>query len=279
MKIRGYSNVTIKSYLRQNKEFLDFAKKSTKFIKEQDLKDYIAHLMTEKRQKPASINLALSSIKFYFKEVLKKDIVGDIKPPKIEKKLPTVLTMDEIKSLLDATKNAKHRLLIELLYSSGLRVSEAVKLKVNDLDLTEKMGIVRSGKGKKDRNIILSKSFIKALKTYLEERKTTSEYIFDSRLGHLTERMAQKIVNESARNAKIKKRVFCHALRSSFATHLLDAGTDIRVIQVLLGHSDISTTQRYTTVSRKQLKKVKSPLDELKTSDKELKVLGEWLSK
>ncbi len=233
--------------------------------------------MTSKKLKPASINLALSSIKFYFKDVLKKNIMGDIKAPKIEKKLPTVLTMDEVKSLLEAAKNPKHRLLIELLYSSGLRVSEAVKLRVNDLDLDENMGTVRAGKGKKDRNIILSKSFVKALKPYLEEREVDSNYIFNSRRGHLTERMAQRVVNESAERAGIKKRVFCHALRSSFATHLLDAGTDIRVIQVLLGHSDISTTQRYTNVSRKQLRKVKSPLDVLKTSDKELKVLGNWM--
>lgn len=232
--------------------------------------------MTKKKLKPASINLALSSIKFYFKDVLKKNIMGDIKAPKIEKTLPTVLTMDEIKLLLEAAKNPKHRLLMELLYSSGLRVSEAVKLRVNDLDLVENMGTVRAGKGKKDRNIILSKSFVKALKPYLEEREVDSEYIFNSRSGHLTERMAQRIVNESADRAGIKKRVYCHALRSSFATHLLDAGTDIRVIQVLLGHSDISTTQRYTNVSRKQLRKVKSPLDVLKTSDKELKVLSEW---
>ena len=233
--------------------------------------------MTKKKLKPASINLALSSIKFYFKEVLKRNIMGDIKAPKIEKTLPTVLTMDEIKLLLEATKNPRQRLLIELLYSSGLRVSEAVKLRVNDLDLAENMGTVRAGKGKKDRNIILSKSFVKALKIYLDNRLVESKYIFNSRDGHLTERMAQRIVNESAARAGIKKRVYCHALRSSFATHLLDAGTDIRVIQVLLGHSDISTTQRYTNVSRKQLRKVKSPLDVLKTSDKELKVLGNWM--
>ncbi len=277
LKIRGYSEATLKNYMRQNQEFLKYVKKPTRQIKEQDLKNYVAHLMTKKRLKSASVNLAISSIKFYFNEVLKKNIVGDLKAPKIEKKLPIVLSMDEIKSLLEATKNTRQRLLIELLYSSGLRVSEAVKLEINDLDLYEKMGTIRSGKGKKDRNIILSKSFIKTLKSYLDGRKSDSKYIFNSRGKHLTERMAQMIVTESAKKASIKKRVFCHALRSSFATHLLDAGTDIRVIQVLLGHSDISTTQRYTKVSRKQLLKVKSPLDALKTSDKELKVLSNWV--
>jgi integrase/recombinase XerD len=168
-----------------------------------------------------------------------------------------------MKQLINATKNKKHQLLVELLYSSGLRVSEAVNIKVNDLDLTEHMGIVRSGKGKKDRNIILSKEFVKKLKHHIDTREDDSEYLFPSRSGHLTERMAQKVVNNSAKEAGIKKRVFCHALRSTFATHLLEAGTDIRVIQELLGHSDISTTQRYTSVSTKQLKKVVSPLDVL----------------
>lgn len=262
LRIRGYSEITIKSYLRHNKDFLKYVNKPSKSITEQDVKKYISSLMTRKH-KPASINLALSSIKFYFISILKKNIFTEVKAPKIEKKLPTVLTKLEVRQLLNAPKNPKHKLLIELLYSSGLRVSEAVSLKVNDLDLFDKMGVVRSGKGKKDRNIILSKGFIENLKDYLKEREDDSEYIFNSYNGHLTTRMAQRIVSESAKEANIKKRVFCHALRSSFATHLLEAGTDIRVIQVLLGHADISTTQRYTKVSNEQLKKVVSPLDVL----------------
>ncbi|MDP3916742.1 MAG: tyrosine-type recombinase/integrase [Nanoarchaeota archaeon] len=262
LKIRGYSDATIKSYLRHNNDFLSYVNKPVKGVNEQDVKKYIAHLMS-KKHKPASINLALSSIKFYFTNILKKNIFTEVKAPKIEKKLPTVLTKLEIRQLLDAPKNTKHRLLIELLYSSGLRVSEAVKLKVNDLDLHEKMGIVRSGKGKKDRNIILSNGFIGNLKNYLKNRKHDSDYIFNSYKGHITTRMAQKIVNEAAVESGIKKRIFCHALRSSFATHLLETGTDIRIIQELLGHSDISTTQRYTKVSTEQLKKVQSPMDNL----------------
>ena len=217
LKIRGYSQATISSYMRHNLAFLKYTKKSTRTIYEQDVKNYIAHLMYQ-NHKPASINLALSSIKFYFSNILKKNIFTDLKSPKIEKKLPTVLTKSEVRKLIDTTKNPKHRLLIELLYSSGLRVSEAVKLKVNDLDLSEKMGFVRSGKGKKDRNIILSTDFIKNLKNYLESRKESSEYIFTSYKGHITTRMAQKIVNDISKQAGIQKRVFCHALRSSFAT-------------------------------------------------------------
>ena len=263
LKIRGYSPATIKNYLRHTQEFLNFVQKSPKSITEQDLKRYLAHLMSGKSQKPSSVNLALSSIKFYFMNIAKKNIFLEVKAPKLEKKLPTVLTKEEVRKLLYHAGNEKHRMLIEFLYSSGLRVSEAVKMKVNDLDFNEHMGMVKSGKGKKDRNIILSKDFVTHIKSYLDTRKDTSEYLFTSYRGHITERMAQKIVSEAAAKAQIKKRVFCHALRSSFATHLLEAGTDIRVIQILLGHSSISTTERYTLVSREQLKKVQSPLDNI----------------
>jgi integrase/recombinase XerD len=263
LKIRGYSPVTISSYVRHNKNFFTFIKKSPNSVKDKDVKIYMAHLMTEKNLKPASVNLALAAIKFNLETILKKTVFTDIKHPKIEKKLPTVLTKNEVKHLISAVKNPKHKLLIELLYSSGLRVSEAVKLKATDLDLDEYMGYVRSGKGKKDRNIILSRGFVESVKKYLSLRPQNLEYLFPSRKGHITTRMAQIIVNTASKQAGIKKRVFCHALRSSFATHLLEEGTDIRVIQELLGHSDISTTQRYTKVSREQLKKVISPLDKL----------------
>lgn len=175
--------------------------------------------------------------------------------------MPTVLTKDEIKILLDAADNKKHRLLLEFLYATGMRVSECVNLKIIDLDLEEKMGRVIAGKGKKDRHIILSETLIKNLQEYLSTKKKDSDYVFTGHKGHLSVRMAQRIVTNAAKKAGIKRRVFAHALRSSFATHLLEAGTDIRIIQTLLGHADLSTTQKYTLVSTQQLKKIKSPLD------------------
>ncbi len=263
LKIRGLSGVTIKNYVIQNERFLNFIKKKAEAVEGSDIKKYMAYLISDLGLKPASVNLTLSSLKFYYEQVLKKKIFEDIKPPKIEKKLPTVLSKDEIKRLLDACSNPKHNLLIKLLYSSGLRVSEAVKMKVDDLDFDERMGRVIEGKGKKDRLIILSKDLISDIKEYLKVRKRSSEYLFPSSHSHITIRMAQKIVQMNALKAGIKKRVFCHALRSSFATHLLESGVDIRYIQELLGHSDLSTTQRYTKVSTEQLKKIVSPLDEL----------------
>mgnify|MGYP001948626655 CR=1 FL=1 len=264
LKIRGHTEATIKAYLVQNKRFFEFIKKEPSKITEDDIKEYTAYLIAERNQKPASVNLALSSIKFFFENIMKKKLFTDIKPPKLEKKLPTVLTKEEMKRLLDVIRNPKHHLLIELLYSSGLRVSEAVKLKIDDLDFDEHMGRVISGKGKKDRNIILSKRLVENVQEYVATRKRESEYLFTGNNNkHLSVRMAQKIVSEMAQKAGIKKRVFCHALRSSFATHLLEDGVDIRYIQSLLGHSSISTTERYTKVSTEQLKKIRSPLDRL----------------
>jgi len=262
LKIRGFSSKTIKAYVKKNEAFLEFIGKDQNSVTVDDVKSYMAHLM-DRGQRPSSVSLAMSSLRFLYDEMLGKGLFAKIKLPKPEIKLPTVLSKEEIREMLDITKNAKHRLLIVFLYSSGLRVSEAVSMKIDDLDLNERMGIVRAGKGKKDRNIILSESLVNDLRKYLGTRKDENPYVFNIKDRHIVVRQAQRVVSDAAKKADIKKRVFCHALRSSFATHLLESGTDIRVIQELLGHSDLSTTQRYTKVSTEQLRKVRSPMDDL----------------
>ena len=261
LKLKGFSDKTIKSYVLFNQKFLDFTNKKPEQITEDDVKSFLAHIMSDKGYKPASLNLALCSLRFFYEKILEKDIFKKISSIKSEKKIPTVLSKDEIKKMLSETKNKKHRLLIEFLYASGLRVSEAVNMKIDDLDLKEKIGTVKSGKGKKDRLIILSNTMIKHLESYLKKRKDNNPYVFHSKDKQLSIRQAQKIVKKSAEKAGINKRVFCHALRSSFATHLLEEGVDIRIIQELLGHSSLNTTQIYIRVSKKQLQRIKSPLD------------------
>ena len=263
LKLRGFTDKTLKAYIFHNKSFLDYIKKKPEEIKQEDIKKYLAHIMSEKNYKPASTNLAISALRFYYEEVLKKKFFTDIKPPKTEKKIPDALTKEEIKRLLNSIKNPKHKLLVELMYASGLRVSEAVSIKIDHLDLEEGLGTIREGIGKKDRHIIISQSLIPKIKNHLENRKNNSEYLFSGWNGHLSTRMAQKIVSDAGETAGIKKKVYCHILRSSFATHLLENNVDIRKIQVLLGHSSISTTERYTKISTKQLKEITSPLDEL----------------
>ncbi len=263
LKIRGFSKRTVDTYLFHNKKFLEFIKKDPSTVEENDAKRYISYLMSERKYSPGSVNLALSSLKFSHNEILQNKAFNGVKAPKLDKKLPTVLTKEEIKRMLSAIQNPKHKLLIEFLYSSGLRVSECMSLKLDDLDLIEKIGKVKHGKGNKERYFILSDSLMQHLNDFMIKKKDQSPYIFSVKSRPITIRQAQKVVKEAAKKAGIKKRVFCHALRSSFATHLLEAGTDIRIIQELLGHANLSTTQIYTKVSTQQLKKVKSPLDSL----------------
>lgn len=259
LKLRGFSGETVKAYLFHNKKFLEFCKKPEGEITRDDIKSYLASLI-DKGLANSSIALAKSSIVFYHEKVLGKTF-EKIETPKIPKKIPTVLTREEVRKLIGATKSAKHRLLIELLYSSGLRLSECTNLKIDDLELEDRMGWVRSGKGGKDRMIILSDKLVKSIKDAVSNERTG--YLFEGRNGRLTGRAVQKALAKTAERAKIRKKVHPHTLRHSFATHLLEAGTDIRKIQVLLGHSNLSTTQIYTSVSTTELKKVRSPLDDL----------------
>lgn len=263
LKLKGFSPRTIKAYVVHNRRFLDFIQKPAEQIEEEDIKKYIAYLLSEREQKPASVSLAISALKFFYTKILKKDILKDISPPKAERKLPVVLSKREIIALIGAIPNPKHRLIIELMLSSGLRVSECVSLKKTDLDLDEKTITVRSGKGRKDRVTILSNNTAERILAFLNENPSGSSYLFPSNDGHISVKLAQKVIKQAAKRAGIQKNIFCHALRSSFATHLLENGTDIRIIQTLLGHADLSTTQVYTKVSTEQIKKVKSPLDSI----------------
>lgn len=264
LKIRGFSYKTIKAYLHYNIKFLNFARKSPKEISNEDIKRYLEYL-ADKDVSNATLNLAINALKFYYTQVLKRRFFFDIKHPKKEKRLPVVLTKDEIRKMLEATKNLKHKLLMEIMYASGLRVSEVIKLKIPDIDLEEEIIRVNLAKGRKDRQTILSKRAIEDLKKLLETKEDDNQYLFTGAQNesHLSTRSAQKIVLQAAKLAGIKKDVSCHSLRHSFATHLLEKGVDIRYIQKLLGHKRLETTQIYTQVSTQKLKEIGSPLDDL----------------
>ncbi len=260
LKLQGFSDQTIKAYILHNKKFLEYINKLPLEVEEEDVKKYMAHLISERNQKPASVSLVLSALKFFYKNIIGKEVIKNLKAPKAEKKLPIVLTKKEVLKLLNRIKNKKHRLIIELMYSSGLRVSECVSLKKNDIDFNEKIITVRAGKGRKDRITILSNTTAKHIKQNLEE-KSEHPFLFPSGEGHVSTKLAQKIIKQAAEKANINKRVFCHALRSSFATQLLENGVDLRTIQTLLGHAHLATTEIYTKVSTEKIKKVKSPFD------------------
>lgn len=263
LKIRGFSQETVKAYTRHNKDFLGFIKKKPSFVSEEDLKNYLAHLISDKKLSSGTVALVRSALLFFYNQVLGKGFLG-IKTPKIQRNPPDVPSKEEVKALLDACVTDKSRLLIEFLYSSGLRVSECLNLRIEDIDFDDKVCVVKQGKGKKDRVTLLSDNLAHSLKNYLEKQAFSSGLIFrNKREGVLSARNLQKIVSSAAKRAGIRKRVTPHKLRHSFATHLLDSGVSIRVIQELLGHSNLQTTQIYTRVSRDRIRGVRSPLDDL----------------
>lgn len=260
LKLRAFSPNTVKAYLYWNNDFLKNVNKTPEEMTEDDIKNYVAKKLSDGVD-AKSIVLVRAALKFFYDEILGKDIVN-LKTPKVAKKLPAVLTKEEIMKLLNSVKNKKHKLMISLMYSSGLRLSELLNLKAGDLELGEKIGWVRSGKGGKDRIFLLPEKLIEELKEYIKNVKDF-DYIFTGRKGRMTPRNVQKIVKRCIKVAGIEKDIHPHSLRHSFGTHLLEDGVDIRKIQILLGHANLSTTQIYTHVTTEELKKIRNPLDNL----------------
>lgn len=252
LKLRGFSKNTIEAYLRYNKKFLEYLKKNNYDVSEDTIKAYLADLISNGLS-AKSLNLIRSALLFYYNQVLGNNF--EVKTPKIEKKLPVVLTKNEVKLLLKNAASKKSKLIIKTLYSTGLRVSELTNLKKDDIQGT--FIIVKKGKGNKQRKTIIDKTLAEEL------IKISDNYIFHNKGKPLTSRNIQKIISETAKRAGINKKVTPHVLRHSFATHLLEDGTSIRVIQELLGHENLQTTQIYTHISEEELMKVKNPLKEL----------------
>jgi len=262
LKLRGSSAFTQSKYVAINRAFLISLSKTPETVTERDLKAYLARLL-DRGQANSSVALARSALLFFYNEVLGKGFTG-IKTPKIGRKLPVVLTKDEIRRLIAAATREKSRLLIELLYASGLRIGECLALRLEDLELGQRIAWVRGGKGGKDRMVILSESLVGDIKRYAARNGIEKGLLFPGRDGGaMTSRNAHKIVSEAAKRAGITKQVSPHKLRHSFATHLREAGTDLRVIQELLGHANLQTTEIYTHVSSAEKRKVVSPLDAL----------------
>ena len=259
---RKYSQNTINIYLYYNQSICQWLKKTPDLISSEDLKNYLAYMESSENQSAASINLILSAVKFFFRNVLKNDNIREQKRPRHDRRLPVVMAKSEIKKMIKMEKNLKHSLLLMIVYSSGLRVSEVVSLKRCDVDIARKSVIILSGKGRKDRYTITSEAVLATLGEYFEKYDITN-WLFPGQPStrHLSIRTAQHIFENAVKRAGIKKSVSIHCLRHSFATHLLESGIDIRYIQDLLGHSSIRTTERYTHVARKKALTIISPLD------------------
>lgn len=261
MRLRRLSPKTQKSYSRFVDECLRFCKdKSPRDITSADVRAYLLWL-ADGGKSASTLNTAYSALQYYFEKILRRNFFANIPRTKKEKRLPTVLSKDEARRMIDATENLRHRCMLQMLYGCGLRVSELTHLQMRDIDVERGRVHVVLGKGAKDRYTILPSS-LRDILVNQRRLKQPDDFLFTGYDGgRLTEATIQKVVGSAAKRAEIDKEVTPHTLRHSFATHLLESGTDIRFIQELLGHAKLATTQVYTHVSSTAIGNIISPLD------------------
>jgi site-specific recombinase XerD len=253
--LEGLSLKTKKNYLYNISKFLDWLNKNSLSIAQTSIKRYFLELSD--LYDVNTIRQIRASLLYFFKVNCISVNIGEIPNPKRKKQLPKVLSKDEIQLILSNIKNLKHKLIAILLYSSGLRVSEVVNLYRSDV--SQNSILIRQGKGKKDRYTIISRTAKELLMAYLCKTNFKTKYLFEGRNGKYSVKSVQQILKKASNN--LNKNVTPHMLRHSFATHLLENGTDIRYIQKLLGHSKLETTSIYTHVACRDFLKIKSPFD------------------
>ena len=268
LTLRNYSPKTIKSYLSCLRSFVShFAPRHPRELNDKDIRGYLLHQLEGRAFAAGTVNQTASILKLLYTQLYGRPLVVDGLPrPKRPKTLPSVLNADEVRRIFGAVGNPKHRTLLMLTYASGLRVGEVVSLRVEDIDAGRQLIHIRSGKGRRDRYTILPESIRTTLHRYWQAYELgTRGWLFRGMNPgqHLSVRSAQTVFQRAAQKAGIAKNVSIHTLRHSFATHLLEHGTDIRYIQELLGHRSTRTTEIYTHVSTRSIARIKSPLDYL----------------
>jgi site-specific recombinase XerD len=265
LKIANYSDRSIDNYLSALNKFLDYIiVNQFKDINDNVIKEYLYYCKTDVKYATSSMKQIIAVLKIFYREILKKDTPGalNIKLRK-EEHLPEVLSPQEVSKIISVTTNIKHKAILLTIYSAGLRLSEVINLKVGDID-SDRMKIhIRQGKGKKDRFVMLSEKLLVVLREYVKKYKSTG-YLFEGQKGgKYSSKSVQNIMKNGVKKSGITKRATVHTLRHSFATHLLENGTDIRYIQELLGHKKLETTQIYTYITKSAIDTIKSPLDNL----------------
>ncbi|MBU2947009.1 site-specific tyrosine recombinase/integron integrase [Zobellia uliginosa] len=262
LELKRYANSTVKTYVTYFEMFINYYKdRALKTLDESDIRAFLQFLI-HKGVSNSYLNQVINSIKFYYEVVLgMPNRFYEIERPRKEHKLPKVISKEEVIAIIEHTNNLKHRCIVQLLYGSGLRRSELLNLKLNDIDSKRMLIRVEVAKGNKDRLTLLSKNALKDLRMYFKEWKP-KEFLFEGRKGgkYSPESVVQ-IVKQAANKAGIKQNVSPHTLRHSFATHLLESNVDLRQIQVLLGHGSSKTTEIYTHVATNTFKTIKNPLD------------------
>lgn len=266
LTLKGYSPNTVNTYKNEFSVYLQtLGQVNANTLNPQRVKDYLQYCFDKLKLTESSIHSRMNALKFYYEQVLKRDkFFWEIPRPKKRLILPKVISEEKILQYLFTVENIKHRTILLIAYSAGLRVSEVVNLKTTDIDTDRMQIFIQNAKGKKDRIVPLSKT-IKALLDVYRQEFNPQNWLFEGQTKELaySVRSAQIIFREACTQLKLPKNVGFHSLRHSYATHLLDNGTDVKYIQQLLGHNDIKTTLRYLHVTNKDVKKIESPLDKI----------------
>jgi len=265
LQLKAYSPNTIRLYKDEMISLMRILQhRPIQQLKPEHIRSYLLWLLQVQHRSEAKLHSALNALKFYFEQVLHQPkFFFEIPRPKKPWQLPKVHAADQIRKMILCTTNEKHKTMLMLAYASGLRLQEIINLKIKDINSARMVIEVRRGKGKKDRQVVLSAKLLQQLRHYFKLYRPTS-WLFEGRPGQqYGYRTLQEVFSSAKEKAGIQTKGGIHTMRHSFATHLLENGTDIRVIQELLGHNSIKTTVRYTHVSNAQVQKIKSPLDEL----------------
>jgi len=265
MEMRRYSQSTIDTYTSCLRKYLDFTIRHSIIPEEEESIRSFLHHIVKRGYSRSSQNQYINAIKYYLEHYLKKEkqYYFEIERPRKERKLPKVLSKEEITEILNVITNLKHKTVLSMIYAHGLRVGEVLDLQIKDIDSSRMIVQVRNAKGAKDRHVPLSRKILDQLREYYLAYKPKA-YLFEGQGGgRYSDTSDGAVLKRAARKAGIRKRVVTHMLRHSYATHLMEKGTDTRIIQRLLGHNSIKTTQIYTHVSRNHLQEIESPFDDL----------------
>jgi site-specific recombinase XerD len=265
MTLRNFTQATIQAYVRAVARFAGYFHCSPDRLGREHVRTYLLHLLQERHVSHSYYKLTRCALRFFYRETLgRDDVPASLAPVKQPRTLPVVLGPDELARFFAAITNLKHRALLMTAYAAGLRVSEVTRLRVPDIDSARRVIRVRSGKGQKDRYVMLSPRLLEILRAYWKVARP-GDFLFPGAAPDrpLTTGSVRKVCSRARRAAGLDKHVTVHTLRHSFATHLLEAGTDLRTIQVLLGHHSFSTTARYVHVATASLPSTQSPFDRL----------------
>ncbi|HEY0710475.1 MAG TPA: site-specific integrase [Polyangia bacterium] len=267
MELRGLSTATKKMYVMCCRQFTAHFMKSPEQLGAVETKAFILHLIRERKASPSAIGVYVAALRFLYRVVLRnQDAVDDLPRPKVPKRLPTVPSKEEVDLILSTVRVLKYRTILTIAYGAGLRISEACRLRAADVDSTRMVLHIKQSKRGKDRLVPLSPRMLDALRRYWVAARPTASCLFPGRRPDvpITKDAVRKVFKSAVAETSLKKRFTLHSLRHGFATHLLDDGEDVRVLQVVLGHSDVQTTAHYARVTTRRLRQVKSPVDQLK---------------